>query len=152
LRDIYQGQTSHLSFEELYKCGYRFVLSHQSDELYKNLSKFLEDLLIKTGKDITALSGDKLIEFYNKSWDSFLTSNQMARDVVVVAERSGTHSLRELQLQKWRACVFDPAQDILSDLLVNLLQRQRNGEYIEQLPRKGLIASLCKYRFLLAVW
>ena len=123
------------------------------EELYVRLSAYLKESLSDIAEKARALPRERLLEFYNEQWSRFLWCSKLANHSFRFLNRhwvkremdegrKWVHSILDLHLRTWRTALLDSMHEELSAVLLDLLQQQRNGEYVEQLPRKGFMQSV----------
>jgi hypothetical protein len=122
--------------------------------IYRLLDNYLETAIENMRREARSLPRDECLDFYNRRWNEFVRCSQFNSGVFrppvtdwVWRERLAGRSIYEtanLHFRKWRIGMIDAMERDLTDILLNLLQRQREGEYVEQLPRKSFMASVSK--------
>jgi hypothetical protein len=125
------------------------------EELYHRFASYLKEALTNMREQAALMPKSKLLDAYNERWDHLWLSGKMATYIFRYLQRHyikreidegkrHVYSIMDLILREWRVAMLDSMEVDLTTALLDLLQRQRNGEYIEQLPRKNFIQSVSK--------
>ena len=103
--------------------------------------------LSEISKSIEAAQGELFLEELNRKWADHNKALQMIRDILMYMDRTfipSTHKapVHELGLNLWRVVVIHSSktQTRLRDTLLELVDRERNGEVIN----RGLMRSIIK--------
>ncbi|GMY13623.1 cullin-3A-like isoform X1 [Fagus crenata] len=147
IHEIYNHNASGLSFEELYRNAYNMVLHKFGEKLYSGLETTMTSHLSEISKSIEAAQGELFLEELNRKWADHNKALQMIRDILMYMDRTfipSTHKapVHELGLNLWRVVVIHSSktQTRLRDTLLELVDRERNGEVIN----RGLMRSIIK--------
>ncbi|XP_047337109.1 cullin-3A-like [Impatiens glandulifera] len=147
IHEIYDHNASGLSFEELYRSAYNMILHKFGEKLYSGLVSTLTLHLKNMAKSIDSAQGDLFLEELNKKWLYHNKSLQMVRDILMYMDRTfiqTTHKapVYELGLKLWKHIIIHSTkiQPRLLDTLLQLIQREREGEVID----RGLFRNVTK--------
>lgn len=124
-------------------------------DLYSRLASFAKELSEDAQATAQKVPRDRLLDFYNERWNRFVFSSKAGHHLLRYLNRHWvTRELNEgrknvffvvdLFLREWRVSLLDSMEEQLSALLLDLMQQQRNGEYVQQLPRKDFMRSVSK--------
>ncbi|XP_057530675.1 cullin-3A [Amaranthus tricolor] len=147
IHEIYNKNSSNLSFEELYRNAYNMVLHKYGEKLYSGLVTTLTAHLKEISIHIEYNQGDSFLEELNQKWEEHNKALQMIRDILMYMDRTfvpGTHKtpVYELGLNLWRDYVIhsNGIQPRLQNTLLNLILKERTGEVIN----RGLMRNIIK--------
>ncbi|CAO2829606.1 unnamed protein product [Amaranthus hypochondriacus] len=147
IHEIYNKNSSNLSFEELYRNAYNMVLHKYGEKLYSGLVTTLTAHLKEISIHIESNQGDSFLEELNQKWEEHNKALQMIRDILMYMDRTfvpGTHKtpVYELGLNLWRDYVIhsNGIQPRLQNTLLNLILKERTGEVIN----RGLMRNIIK--------
>ena len=96
MNEIYNKNSSHLSFEELYRNSYNMVLYKYADLLYRNISETIKSHLADVGKPVEKAHDDVFLEELNKAWVDHRTSMNFIRDILLYLDRTWVGPAGEL--------------------------------------------------------
>jgi cullin 3 len=123
------------------------VLHKFGEKLYSGLETTMTSHLSEISKSIEAAQGELFLEELNRKWADHNKALQMIRDILMYMDRTfipSTHKapVHELGLNLWRVVVIHSSktQTRLRDTLLELVDRERNGEVIN----RGLMRSIIK--------
>ncbi|CAG9333871.1 unnamed protein product [Blepharisma stoltei] len=142
---IFDFQNSKLSFEELYRKAYDLVIQKHGDLLYKGLSETIRQRCLVISAMILSEAQISLFPVLNKSWTDFKYAMNMIKDILMYMDRNYVKSKNTIPAYELGLNIFK--QEILyspniktkiSELLIQSIQNERNGEFIE----KELIRSI----------
>ncbi|MFS8017275.1 putative cullin protein, neddylation [Helianthus anomalus] len=147
IHEIYNHNASGLSFEELYRNAYNIVLHKFGEKLYSGLVSTLTSHLKEIAVSIEASQGALFLEELDRKWSEHNKALQMIRDILMYMDRTfipSTHKtpVHELGLNLWRDNVVHTIkiQTRLKDRLLELVQKERDGEVID----RGLMRNVIK--------
>lgn len=131
------------------------VLPPLGEDLYRRLSTYLTQALSTIHKGAEKLTGEQLLDYYNEQWSKFLACSRFNHYLWAVLGRNwikreldegkkDIYSIFDLHLREWKLEMLDTMHENLAEILLSLIKRQRDGEYVEQLPRKSFINSISK--------
>ncbi|XP_074274570.1 cullin-3A-like [Silene latifolia] len=147
IHEIYNHNSSNLSFEELYRNAYNMVLHKYGERLYSGLVATMTSHLKEIAKSIEASQGGSFLEELNRKWAEHNKALQMIRDILMYMDRTfvpSTHKtpVYELGLNLWRDNVIHSSniQPRLLSTLLDLVLKERTGEVIN----RGLMRNITK--------
>jgi cullin 1 len=102
-------------------------------------------------KRATQHSNDTLLNLYIKEWDRFTGVARRTKQIFDYLDRNwvafdrsvgrGTYYVYTLHLVLWREVVFIATHGSVMDALLRLIEKQRNGETVEQSLVKSVVDS-----------
>ncbi|XP_014210913.1 cullin-1 [Copidosoma floridanum] len=122
-------------------------------ELHQKISHFLENHLIDLQEEQEDhLTGECLLEFYTKVWEEYQSSSKVLNDIFayfsdhwVEEEREkgyeGIFETYKLALVAWKDTIFQNLNKQVTNAVLNLIERERNGETINTRLIAGVIRS-----------
>ncbi|KAL9246399.1 hypothetical protein vseg_019939 [Gypsophila vaccaria] len=147
IHEIYNHNSSNLSFEELYRNAYNMVLHKYGERLYSGLVATMTAHLKEISKFIEAAQGGSFLDELNRKWTEHNKALQMIRDILMYMDRTfvpSTHKtpVYELGLNLWRDNVIHSSniQPRLLNTLLDLVSKERTGEVIN----RGLMRNIIK--------
>ncbi|XP_062191598.1 cullin-3B-like [Phragmites australis] len=139
IREIYNHNSSGLSFEELYRTAYNMVLNKHGPKLYEKLTENMKEHLDEMRTSVEAAQGGLFLEELQRKWGDHNKALAMIRDVLMYMDRSFIPTNKktpvfDLGLELWRdTIVRSPMiQGRLLDTLLELIHRERMGEVINR--------------------
>ncbi|XP_074309731.1 cullin-3A [Silene latifolia] len=147
IHEIYNHNSSNLSFEELYRNAYNMVLHKYGERLYSGLVATMTTHLKEISRSIEVAQGGSFLEELNRKWAEHNKALQMIRDILMYMDRTfvpSTHKtpVYELGLNLWRDHVIHSSniQPRLLNTLLDLVLKERTGEVIN----RGLMRNIIK--------
>jgi cullin 3 len=145
IHEIHKQNASGLSFEELYRNAYNMVLHKHGDILYNGLKEVVNDHLKGVAGNVSIAIEENFLPELRKSWNDHKTSMLMIRDILMYMDRvfvvhNNTASVYDLGLALFRDNIArnPKIKDRLSNTLLDMVHRERNGEVID----RGLVSSI----------
>jgi hypothetical protein len=119
------------------------------------LGIYLKDTLAVIHGEARTLEKEHLLDYYNQQWDRFVACSKLNHYLWWYHQRhwmkreidegkKDIYAIFELHLREWKFEMLDTMHESLSEILLDLIRRQRDGEYVDQLPRKSFIGSISK--------
>ena len=130
-----------------------FPLAHLlGEDLYQRLIGYLSDHLRGVREDASQHADEALLKFYIKQWDRFTTAgtynNHLFRYLnrhwvkrEVDEGKKNVYDIYTLHLVRWKDDMFEYTHKSVMDAVLRLVERQRNGETIEQSQIKSIVTS-----------
>jgi len=149
IREIHKQNASGLSFEELYRNAYNMVLHKFGDKLYNGLTETITQHLQSVAAEITAANDEQFLLELKEKWDKHKLSSIMIRDILMYMDRTYVQSQKKtavyergLQIFRDEVCRNVKIKDRLLQMLLDLVQRERQGEMIERSLVKTVTSML----------
>ncbi len=147
------------TYMEMYSAIHKFCTRHLGKEpredLYTLLSAYLKKVLSTIHKGAEKLTKEQLLDYYNEQWSRFIACSRLNHYLWMYLQRhwlkreldegKKVYLIFDLHLREWKLEMLDRMHENLAETLLRLIRRQRDGEYVEQLPRKSFINSVSKF-------
>lgn len=123
--------------------------------LYERLLAYLKNTLATIHQEAQTREKEHLLDYYNQQWDRFVACSKFNHYLWQYHQRhwikreldegnKNIYTIFDLHLREWKFEMLDTMHGNLSEILLDLIRRQRDGEYVDQLPRKSFIGSISK--------
>ncbi|KAJ5833821.1 cullin-1 [Penicillium riverlandense] len=122
------------------------------EELYKLLGEYLSRHLESVYKESQSHSEEALLGFYIREWNRYTTAAKYVNHLFRYLNRhwvkreidegkKNVYDVYTLHLVKWKDDFFEHVHEKVMDAVLNLIEKQRNGETIEQSQIKSIVDS-----------
>ncbi|KAJ5729035.1 Cullin-1 [Penicillium malachiteum] len=122
------------------------------EELYKLLGEYLSRHLEEVHQKSTAHTEEALLGFYIREWTRYTTAAKYINHLFSYLNRhwvkreidegkKNVYDVYTLHLVKWKDDFFEHVHSKVMDSVLSLIEKQRNGETIEQSQIKSIVDS-----------
>lgn len=122
------------------------------EELYHRLNEYLKRHLQGVHAEMVKHADEALLTFYIKEWKRYTTAGQYNNHLFRYLNRhwvkremdegkKDVYDIYTLHLVRWKEDMFGSTQNAVMDAVLRLVEKQRNGETIEQSKIKDVVNS-----------
>ncbi|KAL8681909.1 MAG: hypothetical protein Q9224_005105 [Gallowayella concinna] len=122
------------------------------EDLYKNLRNYLEQHLLKILEQSKTHEDEALLAFYIREWNRYTTAAKYTNHLFKYLNRhwvkreidegkKDIYDVYTLHLVQWREVLFKEITEKVMAAVLKMVEKQRNGETIEQTQIKSIVDS-----------
>ncbi|GAB5589452.1 ubiquitin ligase (cullin) of SCF [Umbelopsis nana] len=127
--------------------------SLMGSDLYNNLIKYLEDHLAAIRAESEQFMDESLLHYYTRQWKKFTTASGYVHHVfsylnrhwvkreIEEGRKNDVFEVYTLALVSWKRHMFKYVHHNVNEAVLRLIERQRNGEFIETSLIKSIVES-----------
>ncbi|KAI8583473.1 hypothetical protein K450DRAFT_223875 [Umbelopsis ramanniana AG] len=127
--------------------------SLMGSDLYNRLIKYLEDHLAAIRLESEQYMDESLLHYYTKQWKKFTVASSYVHHVfsylnrhwvkreIEEGRKNDVFEVYTLALVSWKRHMFKYVHHNVNEAVLKLIERQRNGEYIETSLIKSIVES-----------
>ena len=130
-----------------------WILAHLlGEDLYNNLKTYLKSHLAEIFEKSKSHSDEALLSFYIREWDRYTTAAKYTNHLFRYLNRhwvkrendegkKDIYDVYTLHLVEWKDELFTKVHHSVMDAVLKMVEKQRNGETIEQAQVKSIVDS-----------
>lgn len=133
------------------------------EDLYQHLIVYLKTHLEGVRKRSEEHVDEALLTFYIKEWDRFTTAAKYNYHLFKYLNRhwvkreidegkKNIYDIYTLHLVRWKEDLFTATHKNIMDAVLKLVEKQRNGETIEQSQIKSIVDSFGTFSYFLCIY
>ncbi|EDQ84354.1 uncharacterized protein MONBRDRAFT_34736 [Monosiga brevicollis MX1] len=162
---------NHKRYMEAYAAVYNFCTTNRppssnshrdpshivGHDMYRKVADYLEQRCISLRKELEAYEGVELLEKHRQFWEDFLFSRRVLNNIFMYINRhcvaralenpdhkkNKMFELDRLALLKWREHLFKACEPKLIRAMLDMVERDRNGEAVSTNLLRSAVDCLC---------
>lgn len=122
------------------------------NELYYNLVRYLSSHIQSIKNESLKYSDEALLQFYSHQWTRYTNASFCIHHIFkylnnfwvkrkIDEGKTGVYSVYTLALVRWKLDMFDDIHEKVTETLLKVIERQRNGEIVNTSLLKNVINS-----------
>ncbi|KAG5513172.1 hypothetical protein PMAC_001542 [Pneumocystis sp. 'macacae'] len=124
----------------------------QGNELYYNLVRYLSSHMQSIKNDSLKYNGEALLQFYSHQWTRYTNASFCIHHIFkylnnfwvkrkIDEGKTGIYNVYTLALVRWKLDMFDDVHEKVTETLLKIIEKQRNGEFVDISLLKNVIDS-----------
>jgi cullin 3 len=145
IRDIFEGNARHLSFESLYRSSYNMVLHRRAEMLYNNLGAAVGARCDAVAGPVADKNDDEFLGAMHAVWEKHKVAMGMLRDILMYLDRTYVEQSKRLpvyalglELFRDRVARHERIRRRLLQSMLERIGREREGERIDRSEAKSV--------------
>eukprot|EP01091_Cochliopodium_minus_P013835 TRINITY_DN4561_c0_g1_i1.p1 TRINITY_DN4561_c0_g1~~TRINITY_DN4561_c0_g1_i1.p1 ORF type:complete len:746 (-),score=260.77 TRINITY_DN4561_c0_g1_i1:27-2264(-) len=146
--EIFKRNSSHLSYEELYRNAYHLVIYKNDELLFNNTKDSVSNHLAEIGIPVLNSHNEVFIECLKIAWDNYKTSINCIKDVLMYLDKQYSEQGKQTVLQsgielfKLKILYHEKVRERFIHSMMQMIKNERNGENIDKSILKEMVEML----------